>query len=66
MNTIAWQDAALGDRGGVFKDTWDSFQRSLIRHADTEVTVMKEKVYSQFPRNRRYGRTHRGMGKHQG
>ena len=43
MNTIAWQDAALGDRGGVFKDTWDSFQRSLIRHADTEVTVMRKK-----------------------
>lgn len=43
MNTIAWQDAALGDRGGVFKDTWDSFQRSLIKHADIEVNVMRKK-----------------------
>lgn len=32
-----------GRRGGVFKDTWDSFQRSLLRHAGMEVTVMRKK-----------------------
>lgn len=59
MNTIAWQDAALGDRSGVFKDTWDSFQRSLIRHADMEVTVMRKKCRLMEPGKTR-GRATRG------
>ena len=59
MNTIAWQDAALGDRGGVFKDTWDSFQRSLIRHADMEVTVMRKKCRLMEP-GKTGGRATRG------
>lgn len=33
----------FGRRGDVFKDTWDSFQRSLLRHAGMEVTVMRKK-----------------------
>lgn len=28
-----------------FKGTWDLFESGMVRHTDTEITVMKEEVY---------------------
>ena len=52
-----------GNRTNVTRVPRICFNQVWLRQADTEMTVKKDKVYSQFPfRNRRNGGSHRATG----